>query len=61
MKKITDYLIRITAIMILLGFIIAYFNNRYGAFFLFGAALMSFLYNYFDLIKKYVHREEDEK
>lgn len=47
-------MIRITLIMICFGMIIGYFNNVYGAFFLFGGGTMSFVYEYFGLIKKYV-------
>jgi len=52
MKKITEIKLRFILIQVGVAFIIAHFNRFYGAFFLFGGALVSFLYEYFKLIKK---------
>lgn len=52
MRKQNVLFIRMIAIMFGLAMVISFFNNAYAAFFMFGGAITSFLYSYFDLIKK---------
>ncbi len=60
MKNKTEIVLRMFLILLGFGFIIAYFNYVYASFFLFGGVLMSFLFEYFGLIKKYAEDKFEE-
>lgn len=43
MKKSTEFHIRVFACMVLISLLISYFDNKWGAFFLFGGAGLIFI------------------